>query len=265
MGARAPSVLSAACAVAWLSDASPKLQTTIASLGQAHSTPSLPGPVDRERDADCARQVRGDRRRLRDHGQLVMTEDLVPPAGDRLVGRGGHPEQDVRHAVATDLSGAGEVEARPSGSGAAPDRSGGARARRRRCSRGPPSRSCRSCGPPSAATAPRGRSGGSSTCACQSASASAARPRPAAPAARARRALRGGAARADRDRPPWSSGGAAPQPKKTNGRTTSESIASSHTTAPPGSTSPCSRAASASASSRVSAPTIRCDHWRTGW
>ena len=34
-------VLSAACAVAWLSEASPKLQTAIASSGQAHSTPSL--------------------------------------------------------------------------------------------------------------------------------------------------------------------------------------------------------------------------------
>ena len=36
-----PVVFSAACAVAWLSDASPKLQTTIASLGHVHSTPSL--------------------------------------------------------------------------------------------------------------------------------------------------------------------------------------------------------------------------------
>ena len=34
-------VLSAACAVAWFSDASPKLQTTIASPGQALGTPSL--------------------------------------------------------------------------------------------------------------------------------------------------------------------------------------------------------------------------------
>jgi hypothetical protein len=34
-------VLRAACAVAWFSEASPKLQTTTASAGQEHSTPSL--------------------------------------------------------------------------------------------------------------------------------------------------------------------------------------------------------------------------------
>ena len=40
-----------------------------------------------------------------------MAEHLVPAAGDRLVGRRRHPEQDVPDAVVPHLPGAGEVEA----------------------------------------------------------------------------------------------------------------------------------------------------------
>ena len=49
--------------------------------------PEPTGATDGERHADRPRQVRGDRRRLRDDGQVGVTEHLVPPAGDRLVGR----------------------------------------------------------------------------------------------------------------------------------------------------------------------------------
>ena len=70
----------------------------------------LPGAVDRDGHPDRSRQVRGDRRGLRDHGQIVVAEHLVPAAGDRLVARGGDAEQHVRNAVAARLRGPGEVE-----------------------------------------------------------------------------------------------------------------------------------------------------------
>ncbi len=80
--------------------------------GRLHA--EAPRALDREGDADRARQVRGDRRRLRDHREVVMPEHLVPPARDRLVGGRCHPEQDVPGAVVTCLARAGEVEgARP--------------------------------------------------------------------------------------------------------------------------------------------------------
>ena len=60
---------------------------------------------------DRARQVRGDRRRLRDHREVVVPEHLVAPAGDRLVDGRRHAEQDVPDPVAPDLAGAREVEA----------------------------------------------------------------------------------------------------------------------------------------------------------
>jgi hypothetical protein len=65
---------------------------------------------ERERDADRARQVRGDRRRLRDDRELVIAEDLVPAAGDRLVPRRGDALQDVGNTVAAELRCAREVE-----------------------------------------------------------------------------------------------------------------------------------------------------------
>jgi hypothetical protein len=70
---------------------------------------------DGEGDAQRARQMRSDRRGLRDHCETGVTEHLVPPAGDRLVPRREQPEQDVAHAVVTGhLLGPGEVEpARP--------------------------------------------------------------------------------------------------------------------------------------------------------
>ena len=68
-------------------------------------------PADAQRDAERAGQVRGDRRRLRDDGQLGPAEHLVPPAGDRLVRGRRHPEQHVTDRVdAGYLAGAGAVE-----------------------------------------------------------------------------------------------------------------------------------------------------------
>ena len=71
----------------------------------------LTRPFDRERDAHGPRWMRGDRRRLRDDREVVMAEDLVPTARDRLFHGRCHPEQDVPHAVATGLVRAREVEA----------------------------------------------------------------------------------------------------------------------------------------------------------
>ena len=54
---------------------------------------------DREGHAEGAREVRGDRRGLRDHGQVVMAEHLVAPAGDRLFGEGEDAGEHVAHRV----------------------------------------------------------------------------------------------------------------------------------------------------------------------
>ena len=194
-------VLRAACAVAWFSEASPKLQTTTASPGQAARDAELARPVDRDRDADGARQVGGDRRGLRDDGQLVMAEDLVPAAGDRLVDRGGDALHHVGNAVAAGLPGPGEVE----GAGAVVEQRGIGRAQRqgdggvalvpRRADRveapalllQPARRVSRSsCSRSAPARAPRRRS--------------ARRAERRSPRARAPRVPRGGAARADRGR-----------------------------------------------------------------
>ena len=67
-------------------------------------------PVDRYRNPHRTRQVRGDRRGLRDHGQRVVAEHLVPPACDRLVDRGGDALHHVGDAVPACLRRAGEVE-----------------------------------------------------------------------------------------------------------------------------------------------------------
>ena len=70
----------------------------------------LARPVDRDRHPHRARQVRCDRRGLRDHRQLVVAEHLVAAAGDRLVDRGGHALHHVGDAVPTGLPRAGEIE-----------------------------------------------------------------------------------------------------------------------------------------------------------
>ena len=69
------------------------------------------GTLDRERHAHCARKVRGDRRGLRNDRELAVAEDLVPAACERLLGCGGHPEQDVLDPVASRLRRSREVEA----------------------------------------------------------------------------------------------------------------------------------------------------------
>ena len=74
--------------------------------------PQLGGPPDRERDPDGSRQVRRDRGRLRDDGQVVVPEDLVTAARDRLVAGGDQAEQDVPQRLGAGyLRGAGQVEA----------------------------------------------------------------------------------------------------------------------------------------------------------
>jgi hypothetical protein len=66
----------------------------------------------REGQADSARQVRGDGRRLRDNIQLAAAEYLVPAAGDRLGGGRDEAEQHVTHAVPrrSRLAGPDQVE-----------------------------------------------------------------------------------------------------------------------------------------------------------
>ncbi len=81
-------------------------------LGPAGGEAETPRPADGEGDAHRAREVRCDRRGLRDHGEVGMAEHLVPPAGDRLVGRSEQAEQDVTDTVVTrHLLRPGEVEA----------------------------------------------------------------------------------------------------------------------------------------------------------
>jgi hypothetical protein len=71
-----------------------------------------PGTPDRERDPERPWQVRRDGGRLRDDGEVVVSEHLVPTARDRLLGEGEHPGQHVAdRIVAGPLPGAGAVEA----------------------------------------------------------------------------------------------------------------------------------------------------------
>ena len=78
--------------------------------GPGRRDAELPRPLDRERDADGARQVRGDRRRLRDDGERVVAEHLVPAPRDRLLPRGRDAPHDVRHPVPARLRRPREVE-----------------------------------------------------------------------------------------------------------------------------------------------------------
>ena len=103
-------VLSAACAAAWLSDASPNEQRTIESSFHGLATPSRAArsiasaiPTARGR-CDAIVDVIG----MTD--ELLAAEDLVPPAGDRLEGGRDDPEHDVAQAVDLGLRCAGEVE-----------------------------------------------------------------------------------------------------------------------------------------------------------
>ena len=117
--------------------------------------------ADRERHAECPGQVRRDRRRLGDDGEVGVAEHLVPAAGDRLVGERQHPGEHVANAVVTrNLSASVPGRSRRSGSAAAPDRWGAGRRRRRHCPRGRPIRSCRSRRPACATSAPCDRRGG---------------------------------------------------------------------------------------------------------
>jgi hypothetical protein len=109
-------------------EASPKLATVMASAGHGGRDAQLGGPPDRERDPDRPRQVRGDRGRLRDDGQVVVPEDLVPAARDRLVAGADQPEQDVPQRLRTGhLRGPGQVE----GAGAVVQQRGIGRPQRR--------------------------------------------------------------------------------------------------------------------------------------
>ena len=98
-------------AVEWFAEASPKLHTgRVGGPWARHA--ELSAARDRERDADGPRQVRRDRRGLRDDVQVVAAEHLVPAAGDRFLGGRHHAEQHVAERVAAAaLGGAGEEEA----------------------------------------------------------------------------------------------------------------------------------------------------------
>ena len=128
---------------------------------RARARPSCAAALDRERDADRARQVGRDRGGLRDDREVGAAEHLVPAAGDRLVGRGDEAEQHVAQpARRRRPGGRGPGRRRRSGSAAARDRWVAAPRRPRRCPRDPTSRSCRSPGRVRAASARRGRGGG---------------------------------------------------------------------------------------------------------
>ena len=68
------------------------------------------GAIDRERHPDRARQVRRDRRRHREDGELLPPEHLVPSARDRLDRGRDDAEHDVAQPVDFGLGGACEVE-----------------------------------------------------------------------------------------------------------------------------------------------------------
>ena len=136
--------------------------------------PSSPRTLDRERDADRARQVRRDRRGLRDDGEVVVART---PCGARRrsARRRRPPSRAARPDTAScpDLAARAQVERARSGSAGARGRSAGARARRARSTRGPRSRSCRSRASAPAATERRGRSHGSRSARRQARAASA--------------------------------------------------------------------------------------------
>ena len=231
-------VLSAACAVAWFSEASPKLQTTIASPGQAHGTPSLRArsiaiatPTARGR-CEAMVEVCG----MTASSWWPKTLCRPPAIGSSIAAV--TPSMMSGTPSRPDLAGAREVE----GARAVVEQRRVGRAQRERDGRvalvpgradrveaaalllQPPRREVavpaldlsppdapRRCGAGEPQSGRLERRRAPSRRCCSSGSRSSA-------------IVGVGAVRA--------------QPKKANGRTTSESIASSHTTAPPGSTSP---------------------------
>ncbi len=79
--------------------------------GIARIDPHPAGPVQRHRQPDRPRQVRGDRGRLRDDVQLPVPEHLVPPARDRLVGQSHQSLQHIPDAGRTrQLRRPGQIE-----------------------------------------------------------------------------------------------------------------------------------------------------------
>ena len=96
---RYAAALRAPAAVEWLTEASPKLATTSASSGHGVSRPSSLREPQGEAEPDGARQVRGDRRRLRDDVQLRVPEHLVPAAGHRVRGRAGQAPERLADRV----------------------------------------------------------------------------------------------------------------------------------------------------------------------
>ncbi len=122
MWSHQPAVLNAATALAWLTEASPNEQTTIASAGHSVSRPPA-GHADRpaadwpaggrpderggrppasRRSRSMATPTPTARGRCEAIVEVVGTtayvsvaEDLVPPAGHRLIGGGDHPTQYV--------------------------------------------------------------------------------------------------------------------------------------------------------------------------
>ena len=143
--------------------ASPKLQIATASAGQRVSTPSRRARPIANATPDRPGQVRGDRRRLRDHRERGVAEHLVP-AARRGVGHGRDHARAARRAARRPASGRpagrGRGRTRRSGSAAAPGRSAAAPRRRTRSTRARPSRSCRSPGPARASGGPGCRAAG---------------------------------------------------------------------------------------------------------
>ena len=131
-----------------------------ASSGHEHATPSRAACSIAQAVADGTRQVRRDRRRLRDHRQRRGDRR---PCADRRRSAPPRPRPcraaRPRHRRARPAPPA-RGRSHPSGSGAAPGRWDAARVRRRRSTRDRRSRSCRSRASAPAASARRGRSRG---------------------------------------------------------------------------------------------------------
>ena len=78
---------------------------------------------DREPDPHRTGQMRRDRRRLRDHRERVVAEDLVSPAGNRLIRGGDQAEEDVpQWGGAAGPAAPARSRTRPIDNGGAPDR-----------------------------------------------------------------------------------------------------------------------------------------------
>ena len=154
-------VLSAACAVAWFTrGVAERCRRRSRRPARRQATPSSGRALDRERDPDGARQVRGDRGGLRDDREVGVAEHLVAAARDRLVVGGRHAEQHVPDAVPAGLRRPREVEAARA---VVEQRRVGRPERQRderRSTRGRRSRSCRSRASASGASVPRGRAPG---------------------------------------------------------------------------------------------------------